>query len=647
MIDTRFRQLIDSDVGPHEFFRRFVGTFAEVTGSELGLAWNCDTQPFSPICQASANPDALVKLPLSSDKHQEILSEAWQSRSATLVTPPAANNQPMPGILVSPMTRGEQSVLLEFILPVANSIERNREILQTLVNCCRLCGDGPVSQDKAEPGGVSPGSISPNAFDDFVARIHSSLDVHTTADNVANEARRLLDIDRVTVFSTSGRRFKPLSVSGQPTVNHRSNEVSTLSSLANAVLQTGIPLWYPTAADLPPQLEQPLGAHVDISMVRSLAIIPIFHETPEAARPQVDHQGKRRAIGGIVFEQSRNQWNDSQMQASVQQIMRHATVAIRNAEEVRQVPLYRGLKTVGRVTNSALVQHWKRTALIIGGAIAVVLAMCLLPCSFTLGCDGKLVPKQLHRLFASQQGTVRTIHAQHGDTVRKEETLVTIENVDLEIQIEQLSGELNSLEERLAGSRSIRIRQAEPSGENRFNQKELESQIASLRKRLNILGQRRQRLFVKSPIDGQVLTWDVVNILQDRPVGQGDMLLEIANTEGQWELELDLPDRKVSHLLHAQRQAHDALPIQFTLAAEPGRKFTGYVREVATTTSVTADGLQVVRIRGDIEESDIQGLKQAGTAVRARIDCGSRPLGFVVLHEVWEFLQYHLLFRVW
>ena len=646
MIDTRFRTLFESNVAPDEFFRRFVGTFAEVTGSELGLAWDCRKQPFAPICQALSSPEAMVKLPLSNQKHQSMLEDAWKSRTATMVSPPTPEDKPMPGIVISPLTRGDLPALVEFILPADYEREKNREIFQNLVHLCRL-----ASESKAENTGPATTSVLAGSnFDDFAARIHESLDSRKTANNVANEARRLLDLDRVSVFTKQSRKMKATAISGQAEVNQRSNEVNTLRKLVDAVLETGTPFWYPTDADLPAQIEQPLNAHVSGSMVRSLAIMPIHAEpevdetTPDAA--DADKQ-ERELLGGIVFEHSRNQWDREQIEPGIQTVVRHAGCALRNANEIDRVPLYRALKTTSDWASVAFVRNLKRTTWILAGLAAVALLMIFLPWSFKLGCEGNLVPQSRQRVFSDQNATVRTVHVEHGDPVAKGDALLELENVELEIQIEQLTGELESIRERLAGSRSIRIRQRDDRQDASFNRKELQAQIDSLKKRLRKLHEQRDQLLVRSPINGQILTWDLENTLKDRSVAQGDMLVEVADTDGDWELELDLPDRKIGHLLRARRKADEPLPVTFTLAAEPGRRFSGTVREVATTTSLTSERLQVVRVRVDLDEADIEELKQAGTSVNASIGCGSRPLGFVMLHEVWEFLQYHLLFRIW
>ena len=390
----------------------------------------------------------MVKLPLSSQKHDTLLEDAWKSRTATLVTPPASDDKPMPAILISPMKRGSLSALVEFILPADYELERNREIFQTLAQCCKLTNESPDSDSTATSSIATSAkmALAGKDFDDFAARIHGSLDSKRTAANVANEARRLLDVDRVSVFTKTGKRFRARAVSGQANVNQRSNEVSTLRKLVDAVLETGNAFWYPTEADLPPQIEQPLNAHVATSMVRSLAIMPVFAEPEEdETAPDANRNKNGSLIGGIVFEHSRNQWNRERIEPGIQTVLRHSACAMRNADEIDRVPLYRSLRSISHFASVAFVKNLKRTTWILIALAAAVLAMVFVPWSFQLGCEGSLVPQHLQRVFSDQNATVREVHVEHGSMVNKGDLMLELENVELDIQIEQLTGELEAI----------------------------------------------------------------------------------------------------------------------------------------------------------------------------------------------------------
>ena len=74
---------------------------------------------------------------------------------------------------------------------------------------------------------------------------------------------------------------------------------------------------------------------------------------------------------------------------------------------------------------------------------------------------------------------------------------------------------------------------------------------------------KQMDLNVKSPIDGQVITWDLNNRLMHRPVQRGQELLRVADPSGPWQLELQMPENHMGFVVETQqkrfRQARDTL----------------------------------------------------------------------------------------
>ena len=75
-----------------------------------------------------------------------------------------------------------------------------------------------------------------------------------------------------------GRHCHIEAISGQDTLEKRSNTVMALKKLATAVIRSDQPLWYEgSAEDLPPQIEEVLDAYIEESLVKWIAIIPFHH----------------------------------------------------------------------------------------------------------------------------------------------------------------------------------------------------------------------------------------------------------------------------------------------------------------------------------------------------------------------------------
>lgn len=76
------------------------------------------------------------------------------------------------------------------------------------------------------------------------------------------------------------------------------------------------------------------------------------------------------------------------------------------------------------------------------------------------------------------------------------------------------------------------------------------------------------------------------------------------------------------------------------------RNHMAKIRDVHLAADVRdAEEGNTVLIKADLADQDVAGLN-AGGEVRAKIHCGAKPLGYVWLHDIYEFLQLHVFFRL-
>src|SRR5439155_15881029 len=98
----------------------------------------------------------------------------------------------------------------------------------------------------------------------FARQIHGSLNPTEVAYLVANEGRRLIDCDRVTVAQRLGKKTYVEAISGADVVEKRSNLVRLMCQLCNHVLVWGEKLIYSGTKDegLPPDVLTSLDAYL-------------------------------------------------------------------------------------------------------------------------------------------------------------------------------------------------------------------------------------------------------------------------------------------------------------------------------------------------------------------------------------------------
>ena len=256
------------------------------------------------------------------------------------------------------------------------------------------------------------------------------------------------------------------------------------------------------------------------------------------------------------------------------------------------------------------------------------------------------MPVTHRHVFANIDGVIDEVFVEHGDDVGAGDSLVKIRNLDLDQQIQSASGKIEELKEVIAAARStMSDRSARTDQEQQQqNVSAMKAQLKSAQRELELFQQKSKRLTVVSPIAGQVVTYDVQDTLRDRPVERVESLLEVADLNGDWILELKLSDRKIGHVLRAfEDNDRQPLDVEFILAADPEQTYRGLLSEVGQTTETMPEMGQVMRLKVSIEDPEFD-LKQLRSGVSAHIQCGGRSVGYAWFHSVWEFVQSKVLF---
>ncbi len=145
--------------------------------------------------------------------------------------------------------------------------------------------------------------------------VHDNLELRDTAYTIANEGRQVIECDRVSVAIKKGGSCKVIAISGQDTIESRSNIVAALNKLTSRVVAAGDPLWYDgSLEDLPPQLEEAIEDYVDLSHGRTVAVLPIRRpekvvEGDVMSKQHVQREDitSREIIGALVIEQIESQ----------------------------------------------------------------------------------------------------------------------------------------------------------------------------------------------------------------------------------------------------------------------------------------------------------------------------------------------------
>jgi multidrug efflux pump subunit AcrA (membrane-fusion protein) len=446
------------------------------------------------------------------------------------------------------------------------------------------------------------------------------------------------------------------AVSGQDTIDNRSNVVTLLGKLATRVVKSGEPLWYGgTTEDLPPQIEEAIEDYVDQSYTKSLAVIPLREpkqvdsSSPgtggQLAIEELSHTGK--IIGALVIEQIESDIPRDILAPRLDLVYEHSARALSNAIDHNSLFLMPVWRAIGKSRVVVEARLLPRTVLITSSIVILLLAGLIVPGNFDMNAKGTLQPRKKQEIFAPGPGEVLEVNVDSGSHVKKGDVVIRMRNPDLEIKKREIEGQYQAAQENLfAVVQQLTSPQPNLSAQDRVrleaDEAKLRPQVEFGRKQLDLINERLEKLAVKSPIDGQVITWDVKKQLQNRPVETGQSLLTIAAEGTDYELELFMPERRIGHLHRARdlvraKDANDDLKVDFISMTDPGVSYAGRVIQVNPTAEPHEEHGNMVRIRVQPNQ-EIVG-PRPGATVTARVHCGRAPWLWAKLHEAYEWAE--------
>ena len=377
-----------------------------------------------------------------------------------------------------------------------------------------------------------------------------------------------------------------------------------------------------------------------------LAVIPLM-EAREA--PAIDRPSKKKKndkpIGALIVEQLSDSRISSTTQQRVDVVVHHGQLALTNANRYSSIflmPLWRFLGKVSRIFN--VEQRWK-TAAVTLTLVAAGLFLTMFPYTFGLSANGRLVPETQFEVFAQTDGTMEEVFVSDtGDTVvQQQQILGRMKNSDIELAISGIRGQIAEAESRIGANAQRRA-----SGKLETNEKtELETliqsdkqEIISLERELQIRQEEQELLTLTSPSAGRVVNWNVKQNLTNRPVTRGQNLMTIVPPEAVWELELQMPERRLAHLFRAIKDSDEDLKVTFALVSNPGTEYTGKLISVDRKLDVYSDDGNAALVRVAFENAEIaEELLRTETRVTAKVHCGDRSIGYVIFHELIETVQ--------
>jgi len=645
-------QISKSEIAPVDFYDAVLSRIVTALAAVGGAIWTvAETGQLRLEYEINLRETRLAESEDDQIRHGRLLRKVMASGDGMLALPHSGSGDAEEGgnptdflLVLGPLkTANETAGVLEIFQRPNSSPTVQQGYKRFLMQMCELASEYLKSRKLQH---FTDRQALWAQLENFTRLVHKGLDTRATAYTIANEGRRLIECDRVSVAINRGRKCVIEAVSGQDTFDKRSNTISLLTHLANSVVSTGETVWYTgDTSMMAPQVEEAVQEYVDEVHSKAVAIVPL-KEPHDATNPLA----QPRILGALIIEQIEDSRPRDGLLQRIEVVSDHSSIALANAMEHHELFLMPVWRAIGKSRWVIEARQLPYTISISLGVLLVLLVLFLWPANFDLSAKGTLEPAVQREIFATQSGEVIDVPVKHGEIVKQGQVLAQLRNSELEGKFVAAMGNLNRVRQELsAANRSLSDSRAKLTPGERVRKEgernKLLDEEKSYQLQLQLLDEDKKNLTIRSPIDGQLVTWQVHELLIHRVVERGQVMMKIVEPQGDWELEVHMPEDQMGYVNDARKKLGDKLAVEYRTQANPGVSHQGTVKEIHRTAEIRGEEGNTVLIRVAVDKADLASDLRPGAAITAKVHVGRASLGYVWFHDLISFVQMKVLFR--
>ncbi|WP_145053013.1 GAF domain-containing protein [Lignipirellula cremea] len=627
-----------------DFFLPFLEIVGDSLGAQAAALWRlADDGQILPVRHLGEDLRARFPTEEAVQAHCKLLERA--ASGETLLHEAKGADDPLApaAIYLAPLVvRRECIGVVEAVCQPADR-EEAEERMERMETAVGLASQYLHEQTRSEQD--SPAETAGLDLSLVALRLHQSLSLSETAASASNDGRLILGCDRLSVFVNHGRDVRPVAISGQSQVNRRSALVKKLTQVAQQAIRSEEPLIFtgdPT--QLPPEMEEPLAELIDESGLTTLAIIPLMRPEP-LVREETEADQRRRNLrprkpfGCLLAEWKSESGLQERPLGPLKLFSEHAAAALSHADEHRRLYLLRAWKTLGRGIDWFHGRRLAAAVAILAAAFVGAAALMLIPWEHRVVVEGRLAPQDRQVLFAPMDGRVSELQVHSGGEFAAGAPLLRLVNDELEVQLVELRSQLEQSRAsiRELQQRARKLVESDGISQTRALLGKEQLQLKGLQQQLIALERREAGLLITAPKKGVVTTFNVELLLRERPVKRGEQLLELMAADSPWQLELDIPAKRVGHVIREMGKRKEPLLVEFVLLTEPTVKHRGKLIHVGERSITMAEKGNVFEAVAQID-GQLTSVR-FGADTRAKIYCGKKSLGYVLFGDLIDFLR--------
>lgn len=695
-IDDAFSEaskLAGSTLAPTEFYEKFLNVAIKAIGAPAGAVWLRTPQGFLQVaCQLNLDKVGLDAKRGGRQCHNEILRQVFQAqppRSVMIEPQGQVSGLAEPGqvparnltdyfTLFAPIVQQDKTAM--GLLEIFQEANHDPRMYPTFLNySVQMAGYASQYHTFTHTRQAAGLDKVYTQVESFARLIHSTLNPTECAYHVANEGRRLIECDRLCVGIRHGKKSTVEAVSGADVVEKAATHVRRMRALFDSVLTWGDKLVFKGEKDesLPPAVLHALDDYLAESQPKLLVVQPI--------RDDREKDDKKPARSVLLLESFNPPENIEPMIQKLDIVAKHAASALYNAAELKSIPLKTVWWPVKKVQDGLGGKARLITLSIVVALIVLTVAMVFVPYQLKMDAKGELQPKELQVIYAHETGKLRWMAYKPGDKINPDAIVAEMTSDEIGDKYLKVLGEIATRRKRVETMKAVNTSNFSPSDLATHNQRLAEDEVNILSNETllqqmirdnNLDPARLGWMSVKAPLfdpskvpstaKWTVLNSDNSNELMNRVLKQADPIQKVGYTEGEWHIQVKVPQRNLGHVLKAfadknYHQVDDKgkkyLDVDLLVTSESDTKYYGrlYEDDLAREVIPNKDdhnesepvSIGYVKIDiGQIPENRRvpRTLFASGQEVHIRIRCGDHALGYSLFHGVWEWFYEKVVF---
>lgn len=437
--------------------------------------------------------------------------------------------------------------------------------------------------------------------------ITSTLNLDKVLLTIVNQSATLIPYERASIALQDKNKIELHAVSGRMEVDKKSAEMRDLHDLLTWAASLGKGLYISEfngqiATDREETREK-FKQYFDKTKMKSFVSLPLKDEEGD--------------LGILSFESGAPYFLDERHLEVASILANQATVAIRNAQLYRQVPLI-DIMAPFMQKKAALMKMPKHQKIATAVAAAVVVAiLTFVPWNMKVMGDVTVLPQQRTPVVSEVEGIVKSVNFREGSAVTRGAVISRLQDDNYllslndqkmrrDMLLKQISRSQSTLDSSSLAMQKIQLEQAE--------------------REIEYFQHLLDRTQIKAPVDGILITPRIEERIGSF-LKKGEQFCELANMRNT-RAEVHIQEGDVTYLQLGQK-------IRLKMNAFPTKKFHGNVTLLGAEL-VPQSETSTYRIEAQIDNSDL--LLKSGMVGKAKIEVGYRSIGYVLLRKPFRFL---------